>query len=75
MDPKILEQAKTKGMCIYGDAQNLPIKDGVFDLALFCYSLEYMKNPDVARVEGKRVAEDSFELIYPALYSWDSYTT
>ncbi len=70
-DPRILEQAKIRGMCIYGDGQNLPIKDNVFDLALFCYSLEYMKDPDKARDEGKRVAEESFELIYPAYYSWD----
>lgn len=70
-DPKILEEAKKKGMCIYGDAQHLPVRAEIFDLALFCYSLEYMKNPDKAREEGRRVAEDSFELIYPAYYSWD----
>lgn len=71
-DVRILEKAKEKGICLCGDGQNLPFRPKIFDLSLFCYSLEYMEDPDKARKEGLRVSRETYELIYPAYYSWDS---
>ena len=69
-DVSILRTTKDKGICLCGDGQNLPFRPNIFDLSLFCYSLEYMENPDQAREEGLRVSKENYELIYPARYSW-----
>ena len=73
-DLKVLKTAKRRAPCVCGDGQNLPFRSGVFDLALFAFSLEYMKDPDRARREGLRVARDLFELSYPGRYTWDIVT-
>ncbi len=69
-DLRILNETRKRGLCLCGDGQNLPFRDDMFDLSLFCYSLEYMKDPRGARIEGKRVSKETFELIYPGYYSW-----
>jgi SAM-dependent methyltransferase len=71
-DVRILRTAKEKGICLCGDGQNLPFRDGILDLSLFCYSLEYMKDPDKAREEGLRVSRENYELVYPGYYSWEN---
>ena len=72
MDVDILHKAKEKGMCLYADGQNLPIRKDAFDLALLCYSLEYMKDPEKAKREAKMVSKDIFVLTMPSSkYTWD----
>ena len=73
-DLKALKTAKRRSPCVCGDGQNLPFRSRVFDLSLFAFSLEYMKDPDRARREGLRVAREVFELSYPGRYTWDIVT-
>ncbi|KKL75345.1 hypothetical protein LCGC14_2055810 [marine sediment metagenome] len=72
LDISILNKAKTRGMCIYADAHDLPIREDVFDLALLCYSLEYVKDPEKVKREAQTVSKDSFILTMPSSkYTWD----
>ena len=73
LDISILSKAKTRGMCIYADAHDLPIReDDVFDLALLCYSLEYVKDPEKVKRGAQAVSKDIFVLTMPASkYTWD----
>jgi len=71
MDPKILKKARAKGMCIYANGPDLPIRAKVFDLVLFCYSLEYMKDRRRAEEEGVRVSDKSFiQIMEASKYTW-----
>jgi len=55
---------------IYGDAQRLPIKDGVFDTVLLLDVLEHLPEPEEAIREAKRVLRKEGALLVqtPFLY-------
>ncbi len=71
-DITALRSAKERGICLCGDGQNLPFRQEIFDLSLFSYSIEYMKDPEQARDESRRVSKAIHELIYPGYYSWEN---
>ncbi len=54
----MLEVARRKGLrVVLGDGSRLPFKDHSFDYVLFITSLEFMRDPETALAEARRVAK------------------
>ena len=70
-DLRILNRTRKRGTCLCADGQHLPFRENVFDLALFCYSLEFMKEQKKAWCDAERVAKDVFHLVAPSKYTWN----
>ena len=54
----MIEVARRKGLTVVlGDGSRLPFKDHSFDYVLFITSLEFMRDPESALAEARRVAK------------------
>lgn len=70
-DQYAIDLAEIKGVKIdYGDATRLPYKKGQFDSVLLADTLEYVKNPNKAITEAKRVLKKYLYVTIPIARSY-----
>lgn len=55
-DPRAMAMAREKGPVVLGDAHHLPVREGVFDIALLWSILNFVEDPNKVYAEANRVA-------------------
>lgn len=55
-DPRAVAKARQHGPCVLGDAHHLPVREGIFDIALLWGVLNFVEDPNKVYSEANRVS-------------------